>query len=218
MCGRLNLSDLDGIRQLMADIGLPLFEDDQQTPQYNVAPTATVNVLVPRGAPTRSLPACQRMQWGMPISNGPLVINARLETLNQKPMFRSIAQQRALVPVSGFYEWQIQKGARHAWHFESADEPAMALAAIWRLVESTPQLVLLTTAADELMTPIHHRMPFAVSTIQALDWLHGMPTSSLSNTKWHRRRVSSWVNDARNQGQDCLRDPEPIPYTPDLFE
>ncbi len=214
MCGRLNLSDLEGIRKMMADIGMPLFDTDDHQIHYNIAPTSTLQALVTHETSV----SWQQMHWGMPLHNGPLVINARVETVSEKVTFKNILHQRALVPVNGFYEWQRRHGERNAWHFESADEPALALAAIWRLSDEMPQLALLTTAADKCMESVHHRMPIAVGSKQALGWLSGIAPLISAPHQLKKRQVSSWVDSARHQGPDCLAEPVNQPHTPDLFD
>lgn len=219
MCGRLNLSDLDGIRKMMADIGLPLFDVDNHRARYNIAPTSKLTTLCqfPAEGSAQHL-AWRPMHWGMPLPKGPLLINARSESAAEKPSFKHLLQQRALVPVNGFYEWQQRNGARHAWHFSADAEPALALAAIWRLAEQGPQLVLLTTAADKNMEEIHHRMPVAIHPSAAIDWLTGRdPLQPSAISVLRKRRVSGWVDNARNEGAACLSDPQKEPYTPDLF-
>ena len=216
MCGRLNLSDLDGIRQMMADIGLPLFDVDKHEPCYNIAPTSLLPALLAgaNGAP----PLWQHMHWGMPLERGPLVINARSETAAEKPTFKHLLQQRALVLVNGFYEWQKRNGERHAWHFQADEEPALALAALWRNTEQGPQLALLTTEADEHMAPVHHRMPIAVGSTLAQAWLQGHQPLLPPMMALRKRRVGHWVDNAKHQGPHCLDEPEQQPFTPDLFD
>lgn len=223
MCGRLNLSDLDGIRKMMADIGLPLFDVDEQ-PRYNIAPSSKLVTLSHfsgqvSGSGSAQPATWHHMHWGMPLPTGPLVINARSESAADKPTFKHLLQQRALVPVNGFYEWRRRNGARHAWHFTADAEPALALAAIWRLASEGPQLALLTTAADEIMADCHHRMPVAITPAAAIDWLDGRgPLQPTSATPLRKRQVGSWVDNARNEGAECLAKPQKTPYTPDLFD
>lgn len=218
MCGRLNLSDLDGIRKMMADIGLPLFDIDEHQPRYNIAPTSTLHALVANPDDSSAIASWQQMHWGMPLRDGPLVINARSETVHSKPTFKSIVQQRALVPVNGFYEWQRRHSDKHAWYFEASDDAALALAAIWRLAASGPQLALLTAAADDSMAPVHHRMPIAIGSELALDWLTQQTPLVPPTSSFRKRRVNHWVDNAKNGGPRCLDEPEQLPHTPDLFD
>ncbi|MGB0866853.1 MAG: SOS response-associated peptidase [Granulosicoccaceae bacterium] len=212
MCGRLNLSDLDGIRQLMADIGLPLFDEDNFELRYNIAPTSALSCLR-----TLKTTQWQTMHWGMPLANGPLVINARVESVVEKPTFKHLLGQRCLVPINGFYEWQKRNAQRHAWYFEAESEPALSLAALWRETHTGPQLALLTCAADQHMACVHHRMPIAVGAKQALAWLNGDTALHVKPPAMQKRRVGHWVDNAKNQGSRCLDAPESEPYTPDLF-
>lgn len=216
MCGRLNLSDLDGIRALMAELGLPLFNADW-TPRFNVAPSQSLPCVLAGGG--AALPRAATAHWGLPLGNGRLAINARAESAADKATFRALLRQRALVPANGFYEWQRRHRERHAWHFLAESAPALALAALWREGERGPELALLTTAANALMAPVHHRMPVAIAGDTAAAWLAGQaPLDPPLAAPLRAHRVGHWVDNATHEGPECLADPTPRPHTPDLFD
>jgi putative SOS response-associated peptidase YedK len=105
----------------------------------------------------------------------PLLVNARAETLAQKPTFReALRRRRCLVPATGFYEWEKRGRARLPWLFRRADGGPFAFAALWEPVgENTAALVLVTTEANALLSPIHDRMPALLPSAEACRaWLN----------------------------------------------
>jgi len=153
MCGRVNVSDHEGLRALLAMMGMQIWPISP--PGFNIAPTANVDV-VTLGNDGDAL-KLTTMHWGFPIT-GPnnsrrLLFNARSETVFNKPAFRSSAMsQRAIVPVNGFYEWQspAQGFPRLAFHIQVAHAPAFALAAIYRhSIQATDTLNKKTKTAPQ---------------------------------------------------------------------
>ncbi len=234
MCGRLNLSDLDGIRQLMAQIGMPLYPDTM--PRFNVAPTSSVSILRQTPAATGqrpnsnpdSRPQWQTAHWGMPIrtaSGSTLTINARAESARDKPLFKPLIDGgRAVVVASGFYEWQQHGPTRRAFHFTATQAPALLFAGLWRTgLSGGTEMVILTTSANADITDVHHRMPVFLQHDNALGWLNGTlnwgdaiaPSAEGSLT---RRQVASHVNDARHDHPNCLDAASSEPFTQDLFD
>lgn len=164
------------------DLQLPDPPREGLPPSYNVAPTQPSPVcrLSPSGA-GRELDV---LQWGLvpswstDASRG--IINARCETAADKPSFRSAyAKRRCLVPVSGFYEWQKVEGStrKQPWYFECSNGAPLAFAGLWECWRgdgSSPPLetfCILTTRANELMRPIHDRMPVIIRPESFGRWL-----------------------------------------------
>ncbi len=142
--------------------------DLPDVPNYNVCPTNSVHVVV-QGDGKRRLSA---MRWGFlphwykKPNDGPLLINARAETIAEKPAFRAASRQRrGLLVASGFYEWtKTEDGARDPWYIFPTDESFLAMAVVWQDwtgPESDAQrtCAIVTTAANDRMRQIHHRMP-----------------------------------------------------------
>lgn len=138
MCGRINVADHEGLRALLAMMGMRVWP--LSPPRFNVPPTASLDVvMMPAESATLQL---KRMRWGFinhasGIQNKPL-FNARSETVFSKPTFRSSAlTQRAIVMVNGYYEWQ-RSGPKdnQAFHITADNQPGLFLAAIFQLSRS----------------------------------------------------------------------------------
>ena len=173
MCGRYAITLA---KEAMAQIFEAVPGNDlPEVPNFNVCPTNTVHT-VRSSDGTRSLSA---MRWGFiphwykTPSDGPLLINARAETIAEKPAFRTACRERrCLIPASGFYEWtKGEDDARLPWYIQPAEGDCLAFAGIWQDWERGGEMLrtcaIVTTAAAGEMTQIHHRMPV---TLAASDW------------------------------------------------
>ncbi len=148
-------------------------------PNYNVCPSDRIHVLR-GGVAGRRLVA---MRWGFvpawyrDIDAGPLLINARAETIAGKPAFRAACRERrCLIPASGFYEWSKgADGARLPWYVSRVDGEPLALAGVWQDWRRGDELVrscaIVTTVANRDMAPIHRRMPVIVAAGDHALWL-----------------------------------------------
>ena len=135
MCGRIaNTLPHDAMARLF---GARPDNDLPKVPQYNLCPTQPLAVVrSDGGVGARRLVA---MRWGFlprwyrSPTDGPLLINARAETIAQKPAFREACRQRrCLVPVTGFYEWHRAGDRRLPWFFSRADGAPLVMAGIWQ--------------------------------------------------------------------------------------
>jgi putative SOS response-associated peptidase YedK len=220
MCGRFALT-------LPADAMARLFaarpaNDLPPVPRFNICPTQAVHV-VTAAEGGRHLRA---MRWGfVPAwykspTDGPLLINARAETLAEKPAFRAAARaRRCLIPADGFYEWT--KGAQEArlpWYIRRRDKAPLVMAGIWQTWggEGTQiaTCAVVTTAANADIATLHDRMPVVLSPDDWPLWLgeagHGaallMRPAPLGTLEaW---RVDAAVNSNRAEGAG-LREPLP---------
>jgi putative SOS response-associated peptidase YedK len=165
MCGRFAIT-------LPPEAMAQLFEaapgnDLPRVPNYNVCPTEPVHVIA-AGDSARRLTA---MRWGLlppwykTPGDGPLLINARADTIAEKPAFReAVRARRCVIPASGFYEWTVGADkARLPWYIHRADDAPLAMAGIWQVWERDGQhlatCAIVTCDAAGPMTQIHHRMP-----------------------------------------------------------
>lgn len=107
--------------------------------------------------------------WGFPqYQRSGVLINARSETVQEKPTFRdSFRSRRCVLPAKGFYEWDERK---QKYFFTDPRSPILYLAGIYRPLEGANRFVILTTAANDTMRPIHDRMPVTIAPGHLLDW------------------------------------------------
>ncbi len=225
MCGRFAITlPADAMAQLFA--ALPA-NDLPQVPNYNVCPTNAVHTVSSSADGVRRLSA---MRWGFiphwykAPNRGPLLINARAETIAEKPAFKAASRERrALVVGSGFYEWtKTPDGARDPWYITRADGAPMCFAAVWQdWTDKTDDTVLrccalVTTQANETMSAIHHRMPVLIAPQDWPLWLgeagHGaarlMVAAPEDALVFHR--VDRAVNSNRASGPQLI---EPLETT-----
>jgi len=145
------------------------------------------------------------------------VINARSESVATRPGFRAaFRRRRCLVPADGFYEWAPGSGRRQAFHVARKDGRPLAFAGIWEPAgrDGTPaSAVILTTEPNDLLRPIHDRMPVIVDPADYDRWLapEGAATEPLAGLlkpypaePLAARPVGPAVNNAQNEGAACL--------------
>lgn len=178
MCGRFTLTDT---QQLSLRFGLAENEEHELLPSYNVAPSQTIPVIVEEAA-GRSL---RLMRWGFrppwkQVGAGkPDPINARAETLLERPMFRaSVARKRCLIPADGFYEWKVLPGsaAKQPYYIRLKDRGLFAFAGLYAEAprsgeEPGQSCAIVTTSPNGLMAGIHNRMPAILEQSAEDAWL-----------------------------------------------
>jgi putative SOS response-associated peptidase YedK len=165
MCGRFTLTTPG---DTLAEI-FELSEVPDLPPRYNIAPSEPVaTVRLPGGNAPRELVL---LRWGLiphwakDPGVGAKMINARAETVATNPAFRSaFRRRRCLVPATGFYEWQRQERRKQPVYIRMHDEQPFAFAGLWEHwegPEGTPieSCTLLTTEPNDLVRPVHDRMP-----------------------------------------------------------
>lgn len=178
MCGRNSLfvdrADLE------AEFGARVVADGGYTPRYNIAPGQPQEV-VTNEAPDE----IDRYHWGFIPSwaDEPAdgIINARSETADEKTVFRDAWESRpCLVLSSGFYEWQTQNGgSKRPYRVFRDDSAAFAMAGLWDTWDGEDGPVqcvtILTTEPNEVMKPIHDRMPVVLTDDAESEWLEAGP-------------------------------------------
>ncbi len=190
-------------------------------PNYNICPTDRVAVITGGADQPRRMEA---MRWGLipawykKANDGPLLINARAETVLEKPAFRgAVTDRRVLVVAGGFYEWTKDgTGARDPWYITRRDGEPLALAALWQgwrapsSGEEMRTVATLTVPANTAMQAIHHRMPVIIEPPDRALWLgeQGKGAAPLMRAvaddvlHWHR--VSRAVNSNRAAGPELI--------------
>ncbi|MCA9530805.1 MAG: SOS response-associated peptidase [Myxococcales bacterium] len=221
MCGRYTLT---APGQLVFDEFDLHGEVPRIEPRYNVAPSQLVVVVGARpGAPG---PTVARMRWGFSLSGGKRVINARRETLAERPLFRrAFAERRCLVVADGFYEWKPEGGAKQPYYVRLGDRPLFAFAGLWRRAPSDDapseageapvvhECVIITAPSSGGVRDLHDRMPVVVPRARYAEWLDPSERDlrrlarMLDETPadaFELRPVSTLVNSPRNDGPECV--------------
>lgn len=187
-------------------------------PRYNIAPTQYIAAIRNDDEQNREI---VMLRWGLvPFwakdpAIGNRMINARAETVAEKPSYRAAYRhRRCIVLADGFYEWQRQ-GDRKVPHFISlASGEPFALAGLWenwkdkQTGDSLQTTTLITTSANEFMAPLHHRMPVVLEPPTADEWLAGS-NELLDDVAARTPPLQAWpvdrrVNNARNEGEDLI--------------
>jgi putative SOS response-associated peptidase YedK len=220
MCGRFTLRtqlsrliehfelDAEAVRQL------PLFDA-----RYNIAPTQ--EILVVRQFDRRRKP--DMMRWGLVPSwskdpkSGPPLINARSESLAEKPTFRvALRQRRCLIPADGFYEWQKVGAPKQPYYIHRSDGEPFAFAGLWEQWDRGPIIescTIVTTAANSRLRQLHDRMPVILTPQDYAAWLN--PDTDDPKLLAHLlapapddevafQPISTRVNNVRNDDAACI--------------
>jgi putative SOS response-associated peptidase YedK len=166
--------------------------------RYNIAPTQYIAAIRNDGEDGREL---TMLRWGLvPFwakdpSIGNRMINARAETVAEKPSYRAAYRhRRCLVLADGFYEWHTEDGVKTPYYISAADGEPFAFAALWE--------------KDEFMSNLHHRMPVILRSETADRWLAG-DDDLIDFAVSHGPQLRAWavdrrVNNARNEGEDLI--------------
>ncbi|MEM1245052.1 MAG: SOS response-associated peptidase [Acidobacteriota bacterium] len=187
MCGRYTLTKPgDALAELdLDDEGL---DAELLAPRFNVAPTQRLPVVRSDGAvATRPGPlSAAPMRWGFGAharrGSGKLLINARSESVTEKPSFReAFAERRCLVPADGFFEWRRNGRDRLAYHFHRPDRGVFFFAGLWQAERGhdEPGYVVLTTRANDAVAHVHDRMPVILDADRGRTWLAEAPEAEL---------------------------------------
>ena len=222
MCGRYviegttELSERFQLRQIPAD----LFPE---WTTYNAAPTQLLPVIVEEESGERT---ALSMQWGLVPrwrrpdgKSGVAPINARAETLQEKPMFRGLTKaRRCIVPANGFYEWRKLDGRKQPYYLTADDGELWGLAGLYDLThdeenEAAGSFTIITTSANPVVAPLHERMPAILRRADEEEWLSRDVTDPEQVERLLRPypadamriyAVSPAVNNTRNNGPQLI--------------
>ena len=216
MCGRYNLTATP--EQLIETYQLhrlPRYETS-----YNIPPSQKILTVVQLD--DRSYKAVY-LYWGLiphwakdlKISHN--LINARAETVAEKPAFKSAyRQRRCIIPATGFYEWQKTEQGKQAYCISRQEQQLFSFAGLWEYWEHEKETIysctIITTAANNLMRPIHHRMPVIIDNSNINQWLDKQASLEiiqqlLVSDDYQNMRltpVSDWVNSPLHNDKNCL--------------
>jgi putative SOS response-associated peptidase YedK len=216
MCGRFAITLPDDAMAALFD-AVPA-NDLPHIPNYNVCPTNQIHTVTSDDGHRRLRP----MRWGFiphwykTPADGPLLINARAETIAEKPAFRAACRERrCLIPASGFYEWtKDEEGKRLPWYIHPAEGEILAFAGVWQVWDKGGEplntCAIVTTDANKAMSKIHHRMPVVLARNDWAKWLgeegkgaatlmHAPPEDALAFY-----RVDPKVNSNRASGPELI--------------
>lgn len=225
MCGRVVASS--SVTQLVDWLRVDEVMAPELPPSWNVAPGRELYVVAGTRAGTRRLGL---MRWGLvpswstDPSSGPRPINARAESLLERPAFADlVAHRRCLVPVDGFYEWRRLPTGRQPWFLAPDDGGPLVLAGLWdRWVapdgEALVTLTIVTVAANDDVGRLHDRMPAVLASEEArARWLDPavvdpsavLPLLRPADAGYLRLRpVGTRVNSVANDDADLLDEAE----------
>jgi putative SOS response-associated peptidase YedK len=217
MCGRFsNKSSSEKIKREFNVTEVPTV-----APRYNIAPTQNI-IAINQEAGERE---AKTFKWGLVPSwakdtlIGARLINARSETVTEKPSFReAFKRRRCIIPADGFYEWQRAGGRKQPYYFSMKDGRPFGFAGLWDRWK-TPEggvletCTILTTGANEKVTVVHERMPVILSPSDYDLWLdedvrklellkelfRPYPSAEMSSYP-----VSTLVNSIRNDGAELI--------------
>jgi len=218
MCGRFTLSYKT--KELQMSLGLPEINLDWQ-PRYNIAPSQPIAAIL-NSEPLK----IDFLRWGLvpgwakDIEIGNRLINARSETIMEKPSFRNaFTRRRCLILADGFYEWKrssMKGGSSQPFYFQLENKQPFALAGIWEIWHAPDggelwSTAIITCHANEILKPIHDRMPVIFDKDQMFDWLENRPQAELISMmqpypaeKMNAYMVGKAVNSPFNDTPDCI--------------
>lgn len=219
MCGRFTL--LNVFDELVARFGLIYGDNLEYQFRYNIAPSQSVLAVINDGENNRA----GMLRWGLvpsfakDKSIGYKMINARAETIDDKPTFkRLLSRRRCLILADSFYEWRKEGGTKMPMRIQLKDQAPFAFAGLWdrwqsRDGEEINSCTIITTEANELMKDIHHRMPVILPKDSEEIWLdRSIEDKHLLKSllvpydagQMKAHQVSDAVNSARNDSRDCI--------------
>lgn len=187
-------------------------------PRYNIAPTqdiAAIRNIEDHGRELTTLRWGLVPFWAKDPSIGNRMINARAETVAEKPAYRAAyRRRRCLVLADGFYEWKREGSAKTPYLISLASGAPFALAGLWEhwhakdSDETIDSATLITTDANDFMAQLHDRMPVVLEPATADRWLAG-DDDLIEYVTSHSPRLRAWpvdrrVNNARNEGEELI--------------
>lgn len=217
MCGRYNLTSSPEALVEHFQLRKPV----RFLASYNIPPAQKILNIVELDDASRK---AVNLFWGLVPSwakdskNSNHLINARMETVREKPSFRSaFKHRRCLIPATGFYEWQKLESGKQAFHIHRPDQQLFAFAGLWEQwqhgADALYSCSIITTAATKLMQPIHDRMPVIIPVEHYHQWLDKTAAADqafelLDNQAYalmEATPIRDWVNNPRHDDQRCLQ-------------
>ena len=220
MCGRFTLSRQDR-RELARLLGVDEGDLRDYRPRYNIAPTDQHFIVTSRFERRTARPASWGLvnSWATDNSRASQCINAKAETLEERRAFREAFQQRrCVIPADGFYEWRGPKTQREPVWIHPAEGGVLLFAGLYESWQPKPgewqrTFTIITTNANDLIKPIHDRMPVILDERAAEDWMNRTEArpehlrsllAPASEEKLVITPASPLVNSVKNDGPELL--------------
>ncbi|HEX8195908.1 MAG TPA: SOS response-associated peptidase [Pyrinomonadaceae bacterium] len=171
MCGRFSLGATDA--EILAEFKAAREQAEEHQKRFNIAPSQIIAAV----RQIESERILSSLKWGLipgwakSADIGNKMINARAETISEKPSYKNaFRSRRCLIPTSGFYEWQKtgDKGAKQPFYFYLKDKSVFGFAGLWEswtdkeTGEEIESCTIITTEANEVLKPVHDRMPVII--------------------------------------------------------
>jgi len=219
MCGRF--TQTFDVKKLLDSLGVSVQNPPPLKPSYNIAPAQPVAVF----RYDREL-KLELMSWGLVPSwakdpkAGYGMINARSETLDQRPSFKGLLRNhRCLIPSDGFYEWKQEGRLKKPYFIRMKSKEPFTFAALWSHWAGSNgseilSCAIITGAPNELLKPIHHRMPVILPKERRAEWLSpdcydpkylSTLLEVYPENELEAYPVSTRVNDPKNDSADCIQ-------------
>lgn len=213
MCGRFSLTT--PLEELVKQYMIDEFLEEWQ-PRYNIAPSQNVLSLISHKGKRRA----GDITWGLiphwaDIKKWKPLINARSETLLEKPSFKSLVHSRRMVIFSdGFYEWKKEKSGKVPVRFQLKENKPFVFAGLWDRNGDVTTSTILTTEANSLVGHVHERMPVMLTNHEDIEkWLNTEEYSyteaasvlkPLQDERMKGYQVSTIVNSPKHDSSDCI--------------
>jgi putative SOS response-associated peptidase YedK len=222
MCGRFTSSRRREVVAERFQVAVP----EGYSERYNLAPTQRALIVRERNEEREAVMARWGLlpHWAKDERIAFKMINARAETLTEKPAYRSlIGKHRCLVVADGFYEWTVgQDGKKRPIHFQLADGGLFAFAGLWtsraddagELVESC---TIITTRPNELVAPVHDRMPVILPSELEADWLDPGLSKEHALSLLGPCPAAAMIASQASQLVNSVRNDDPSLLTPDVL-
>lgn len=221
MCGRYTLTKSPEEALHLAGVD----HTPDTPPRYNIAPGQQIYAVI-RDPEINNRKMVRLLEWGLIPSwtkqrlPGRAMINARAETVGEKPSFRdAVRYRRCLIPADGYYEWKgSSAGSKTPCYITMKDSRVFFLAGIWESwlgpgEEAVDSCAIITTTANDSLASVHQRMPVILEAEKAIDWMDmnifrsdALQTmlSPFNSSEMTFHPVSSLVNSPRNDHPDCI--------------
>lgn len=197
MCGRFCIAASPGEILERYDADIP----EEYQPRYNISPGTKILTISYIGEENKA----HMNEWGITSGTVNRIINARIETVHEKNLFKNLFENhRCLIPASGYYEWKHDKTRKIPHYFSSQKSPIFSFAGFIRPSSDGDQVVILTTGALSPYSAIHDRMPVILDPVGEPDYLK-RGSISIFERVLEIHEVSTRVNQVHVDDPDLIK-------------